>query len=288
LTEEAERRRPVSFWPTANQERLLTAAFGPDDEARGAWRDVRPRLDLDRLEPGTFALMPLLYRRLEAWRTPDPWFERLKGLYRHTWSRNQLMVTRVQSLAASLQSRSVEFLLGGGSLLLMRFYADSGLRPTDRVDFLVRGDHLRRAAEALQEEGWPATDVDALAQLERRPSTWFGDGRGSYAVLHRATGDEWADATTLRLVASECQALSAARQLLRTCTSDERHYRWGRVQWVADVHGLARSGEVDWDKVVDARAALAYARDAAWAPIPRKVAGRHPFVAARRLALRRR
>jgi hypothetical protein len=288
LTEEAERRRPVSFWPTANQERLLAAAFGPDDEARRAWHAVRPRIDLDRLEPGTFALMPLLYRRLEAWRAADPWFERLKGLYRHTWSRNQLLLARVQSLAVSLQSHSVDFLVAGGPLLVMCFYDDPGLRPTDRVDFVVRREHLRRAAEALQEEGWPATDLGALAELERRSSTWFGDGRGSYAVLHCARGDEWTDASAFQLEQSLCQALSATRQLLRTCKSDERHYRWGRLQWVADVHALARSGEVDWTNVSGGRAALAYARDVAWAAIPQGVAGRSPLAAGRRLTLRRR
>ena len=231
--------------------------------------------------------MPLLYRRLEAWRVSDPWLERLKGLYRHTWSRNQLLLAQVQKLVASLQDRSAQSLLAGGPLLL-RFYDDPGSRPTDRVDFVVAPGHLRAAADALQAEGWPATDRAALAELERRPATWFGDGRGSFAVLHRARGDEWTDAATVELEDARCAALSACRQLVRTCTGDDRHYRWGRVQWVADVCALARSGEVEWEKVDGPRAALAYAREFAFAPVPREVVGSNPLVAARRLAFGRR
>ena len=267
MSSSADRRRPVAFWPTPTQERVLRIIYGPEGEARRAWTALRSRLDLDDLEPGTFALMPLLYRRLESWRTSDRLLDRLKGLYRHTWSHNQLLLASIRLLATTLEERSVDFLVAGGPLLL-RFYGDPGLRPTDRVDLIVRAENMPRAADVLQRAEWRATDSDALGELEQRGSVWFTDAKGSFVVLHRSGNREWDDHAVLTLDGLECPALSASGQLMRTCSGDGRHYRWGRVQWVPDVHALARSGEIEWAKIAGSRLALGYAREVTSAPIP--------------------
>lgn len=241
------------------QQLLLAAALKDDGEARSAWHAVRPMLDLDRLEPGSFALTPMLYRRLEAWKLDDPLTSRLKGLYRHAWYSNQMLLADLQSIGTSLRTAGVDFLVGSGVLLIANVYPDPALRPTDRLDIVVRPADAVRAARVLQELGWRPLDA---GPSDRRPSAWFGRGGNRFAVIRAPLFPEsvriWEDAKAIQCDAGEYLALSKAHQLLWTCIGDDRHQLWGRVQWVVDVHALVNDGgsHIDWQRVLADSAVL--------------------------------
>lgn len=286
----ADNRRglPDALWPTPTQRLLLTASLATGQEARRAWDEARPTLDLDHLEPGTFALTPLLYRRLEAWRADDPTFAKLKGLYRHAWARNQLLLDQLKSIVEAFRQADVELLVGGGCLLVAAVYPETGLRPLDRLDLIVHSDDASGGASALQSLGWNAAEAGDLAGLERRPAAWFVRPDGPVAVLRTrvfpAGITPWDDSFVFELDDVECRGLSPARQLLWTCLGEDRHQIWGRVQWLPDVHALIEgTHDLDWDCVLsDAAAlraelplrdALKYGRDS-HVPVPGNVLGR--------------
>ena len=79
-----------SFWPSPSQRELLEVALGTGEEAQAAWQRLRPTLDLDNLEPGSFALLPLVYQALVENGSDDSLLPRLKGIYKNTWVRNNL------------------------------------------------------------------------------------------------------------------------------------------------------------------------------------------------------
>jgi hypothetical protein len=288
LKTDQRRGLPDALWPTPTQQLLLTASLAADEEARRAWDAARPTLDLDHLEPGTFALTPLLYRRLEAWRADDPSLAKLKGLYRHAWARNQLLLGQLKPIVEALRQSDVELLVGGGGMLVAAFYPETGLRPLDRLDLVVHAEDAERSAAALRSLGWNAAETEDVARLGRRPAAWFVRPDGPVAVLRTrvfpAEISPWEDTIVFELDDVECRGLSAARQLLWTCLGEDRHQIWGRVQWLPDLRALIESGhELDWERVLsDAAAlraelplrdALVYARDI-HIPIPENVVGR--------------
>lgn len=272
----SRRGLPASLWPTPTQQLLLAAWLAEDGPARRAWAEARAVLHIDRLEPGTFALTPLLYRRLEAWGAEDPLLPKLKGLYRHSWTRNQLLLGQLKTIAEAFASAEIDMLAAGGCLLVATFYDEPALRPLDRLDLLVRRGDATAAAAELQSLGWSAARPSDLGRLERRPAVWFSRGDGRVVVLRtRIFPPEvspWDDRITFELDGIQCGGLSAARQLLWTCLGEDRHQIWGRVQWLPDLQALVESGPgIDWECVLKdtealraglpVRDALTYARE---------------------------
>lgn len=288
MKRDSGRGLPAALWPTDTQKLLLTTALGGDEEARRAWDEVQPRLDLDHLETGSFALTPMLYRRLEGWKIDDPSFAKLKGLYRHTWYRNQVVLAQLKPIVKTFGEAQLELLVAGGSLLLLAFYREAGLRPAHRLDLVVHPKDVRPAMEKLSALDWHATTEQPLARLTRGGSAWFRrQPDGPFAVLRPKLFPDlvspWTDAISVRSADVEFRGISAARQLLWTCLGQDRLDQWGRVEWLADAHAVVTSKEhdVDWRRLLDDAASLraglrlrddlAYARESAAVPVPVEV-----------------
>ena len=94
---------------------VMRAALGEGDAARAAWAEVRPALDLDNLPPEVWPLLPPLYVNLCRWKLEDSWRPRLKGIYRQTWSGNQL---RLKHLAQAAEILGRPVLLPGAAWLV--------------------------------------------------------------------------------------------------------------------------------------------------------------------------
>jgi Uncharacterised nucleotidyltransferase len=142
------------FWPSPAQERLLVVALGDDSEAIAAWLELRSRIQLERLEPGSFALLPLVYRTLGRVAADESLLPRLKGIYRSTWAKNNLLLERARETFEALSARRVEALLLGGLGSGIRFYGDYALRPTRAIEILVAPLARTAAVAALGQVGW--------------------------------------------------------------------------------------------------------------------------------------
>jgi len=97
---------------------LLRAILLPDDRWQAAWLRWRAGADLDRLAPGAFRLMPLLYQRLRAAGWDEPWMGRLQGIHRHTWARNQMLLRDAADAARSLHQAGVPVMLIKGAAMI--------------------------------------------------------------------------------------------------------------------------------------------------------------------------
>ncbi len=229
-----------SFWPTRRQELLLAIALGGQGEVEAAWQDVRPQLDLDRLEPGSFALMPLVYRALSQAEVKDSRLERLKGIYRSTWAKNNLLAERAKETASELGGRVAVL---GGISTAQRFYGDLALRPTPTVDLLVED-----GAEGAEPAGWQLTSSG--------PVRWYEDAEGRLLTLRSTVSPDfspevWDAVEPLQVRGGELLALSPADELLAACVLGARAGAFRLITWIADAVLVIRSGSVDWDRVVD-------------------------------------
>ncbi|MFY9587371.1 MAG: hypothetical protein WAT66_07955, partial [Actinomycetota bacterium] len=125
-----------NFWPSEQQELILRAVAPNDAVARAGWEKLARVMDLDRLEEGSFALMPQLYRRLVGLGIDAPELPRLKGIYRRSWYGNQMLLERAATLLRALAEHGIEPLVVGDAALAVRTYADTGSREIAQLEIV--------------------------------------------------------------------------------------------------------------------------------------------------------
>lgn len=293
-----------SFWPTPAQKLLVQATLAEDEHWHHAWDRLRGSLVLDEVEPGSFPLLPLLYRKLEQEGDDSPLLPRLKGMYRRTWYVNQVRLERLLPALVALQDAGAEPLVVSGWELACHYYDDFGCRPVNGLHVFVPPDSVEESLRVLGEAGW-AGDFDPTPEaLRSRYSVWLTAGDGSNCVVHWRLFHEFVGPATeaadlsgaaidVRLGDHPAHALGPAEELLNVCVSGARPSAWQNLQWLADATTVMRGqAELDWDRVLrqaESRRAVLRLRDAlvylvhtVGAPVPEDVLSRLDRVAATR------
>jgi hypothetical protein len=209
--------------------------------------------------------MPLLHRNLRALEIEDPYVGRLRGIYRHTWSRNQLLLERLSVALDALADGAVEPLALGGPPRALRYYEDAGLRPIDLLELLLRPQQRARGLALLGELGWKPAREDAdfrdgPAHLVGRDSRLVARTRGladSGTPGTPLTETAWKTAEELDLKGRRARVLSPSADFLSIVLDGAVGRQRRNIQWVADALFLLRTAhsEIDWQLVL--REALA-------------------------------
>ena len=256
------RRRTGRFWPTAVQEELLVAALGDPVDATAAWRRVerRPGFSLDELERGSFELMPLIYRNLTSGGYEGPIMPRLKGIYRRSWVKNNLLLERTRDLAVSLREAGIQALFLEGPLLACRYYPDLALRPTTLVHLLVGEADQAAAVTRLGRVGWserPGSGAypgwrflfDASANIAVLRTSFAFDfvprGHSVFSTVSLLEAAEKQEAA-----GTEVPVPSPADALLAICVAGARVGFVPSTQWIVDAAMVLRRGDIDWARLI--------------------------------------
>src|SRR3954447_2727542 len=171
--------------PTPAQLLVLHAALDQDTEqAHAAWQRWRRGVDFDDVDHGSTRLLPLVYRRLGPDAFDADVVGRLKGLYRRSWSRNQLLFKRAAEAIELLGAAGIETLVTKGASLALLFYGDVGVRPMDDVDVLVALDRATHAIKALSAAGWTPDHEDPPAWTRVHHSLGFAGSDHGEVDLH--------------------------------------------------------------------------------------------------------
>ena len=286
----SRRRLAGTFWPSAQQELLLEAAFLPDERAEAAWEHVRHGLDLDTLREGTFGVMTVLYRRLAERRPDEPLLERIKGTYRRTWYANNLLLEGVRPAFAELQAVGGESLVLDGAGIGPRYYWDVGLRKIPYVELLVRPGQIAAVKDALGTAGFAPYD----GRGDDVAPTAFLNERGQIVVRAatmpldlvipgaqpRSADAFWEGAVDVEIAGGQLRTLGPADAVLFACATGAT-WTWPlpTVQWAVDVLTILQvEPSLDWDHVVRmalerriplrVHDALTYLAETLEAPIP--------------------
>jgi len=273
--------------PTAAQLLVLHAALDEREAARTAWERWRAVVEFDDVDHGSTRLLPLVYRNLG----PDSFDAevggRLKGLYRRSWSQNQLLFKRAAGAIAALEGAGIETLVTKGASLATLSYGDVGVRPMDDADVLVPIDKTTEAIEVLIAAGWSADHDDPAAWTQVHHSLGFaGPGGGNmdlhwFALWQPARDDAlWEASVPMELAGVATRAPSPADQLLLACVHGTPWSPLPPFRWIADAVTVIRAAgeELDWGRLaaeaerrqltIASAAALAYLRDEFAAPVP--------------------
>lgn len=284
------RHEPSSCWPTTEQQLLLQAALLRGEAARTAWERWRSTTDIERIDPGSHRLLPLLYRNLRVLGIDDPLIGKLKGVYRRSWYENQLLLRDIATLVRQCHEAGIETMLLKGSALVLLHYREHGVRPMVDGDVLVRPEQALAAVHLLQRIGWKPVEPFLSSHLLATHGHSFVDSSGReidlhWHVLHEcctARVDEgfWARAVPVQVHDVVTRALDPTDQLLHVCVHGARWNVIPTVRWVADAMAVLGSTPtaIAWERLVNEaqqqrltlplRDTLTYLREVFAAPVP--------------------
>ena len=255
--------------PTPVQRHLLRAAHLSGSVAIAAWEAWRSHVDLaGPVDAGTFRLLPQLYRNLHRLGVDDPLVGRLKGVYRQTWYKNQLLLGGAMPALSALHRAGADaLLLDGAALALLCTPPDFGLYGLNEVAVLVHTSHAVPAIRSLQPLGWRLEWFPAGARLEEitdvAGSQLLQDGDGNRLRLcwrllaaaqpPTASDDPFAGARAAQLHGLPVRTLEPTDLLLTACVQPTMIQPVPLLQRVADaLLVLAVAGDaIQWERLID-------------------------------------
>ena len=255
----------------------LRAATLPGAEAIGAWeRFLDLAGGLDAVSGASFAALPAAYRNLARQGGEVPELARLKGIYRQTWFRNQVLVREASSVVAALAAGGCRPLLLKGGAIVAAYDSDLGVRPMGDIDVLVPYAQAERAAAVVVGLGWtnrdpiraaPRGGASEATRLRRTIRYSHGVGfespRGANVDLHwlslmenpQPSADDGLRRTarpeTLGGIA--CLVPSPEEMLVHVSVHGLRWVGPPTLTWALDAAAIVRATpEFDWDEAVAA------------------------------------
>jgi putative nucleotidyltransferase-like protein len=282
-------------WPTPIQELLLKATLLKTEAALQAWQEWFAQGRLDRLDIGSFHLLPMTYRNLRSLGYRDPVLMRLRGVNRRAWCENHLLFRRVASVLAMFHNAGISTLLLKGAALTLLYYHDFAVRPMQDLDILVPEERALDAVALLETQGWSRNTLPAVrlgrfflsyrhsAEFTRQPQERFDL---HWHVLFQACYREadrpfWEASVPVMVEGISTRALCATDQLLHVCVHGVAWNNTPPLRWVADASCILESSAIDWQRLLliaascrvipSLRDGLRYLVNTVEAPVPNEV-----------------
>ena len=283
-------------WPNPLQQKLLRSCFLVGSESAREFAAWRKEADPGQLDDASVRLLPLLARRWSG----DPLdigVAELGSRMRLThWQMNRARRATAVSLAETLAQARVPCMLLKGMALILRHYADTGLRAMGDIDFLVPLEDVGRATAALIQDGWIAEDnltPHEIVQQTRVRHAWqFSRGDEENCDLHwhplvrcyspAVARHFWDSAEAVEIAGQQVLVPCATDQLFHVCAHGLQWNWVPQIRWIADAMAiLASAPHIDWNRLVELaveanmtvrlQSALEYLRERVEAPVPRSV-----------------
>ncbi len=251
------------YKPTHQQGLLLRAALLQGENALAAWEEWRAAVDIQRLDAGSYRLLPLLYRNLSLHGVNDPLMAKFKGVYRNTWCKNQLSFKKVSAVMRAFHEAGIQTMLLKGAALSLNYYRDYGLRPMSDFDLIVPTADALPAMKLLRELGWETSVERPERYIDlTHAAGGFSDEYGTkmdlhWHVLHQclqenADEDFWKGAISVKIDDLSTHVLNPTDQLFHVCVHGWHGDVFPTIRWVADAMTVINSSPdaIDWHRLV--------------------------------------
>jgi hypothetical protein len=252
-------KQAVECRPTEQQLLLLQAALLQGEPALAAWRAWRLTADLDQLPPGGFALLPLLAYNLQQHGLSDDLLNKCQGIYRRTWTQNQLRLQAVGALLGTVADAGLTPVLSGDLPLALLYYPAQGLRAINHLHLATPAPQAVAMRTQLTQAGWQPyrTKEDWLARPllnNHRPQRFRQSGDDLTLHLRRLPpGPEHEQRSDLLSINGATTPSADATDLFLTvCVQGVTDFwRYGAIQWLVDATMLLRSSAatLDWPRL---------------------------------------
>jgi len=274
--------------PAPEQECLLEACIEPQDQAAAAMHKWMASVNIQRIDGGSYRLLPLLASRQFSIDLEPEARALVKGVYRRTWYHNQLLLAEGAKVASRLDDAGIPVMLLKGIPLALEYYRNIGVRPMGDLDLAVPLEFARRAVELMIAEGWApeATPLKGTMTPGRIKGSGWSPGpraiaafNGQYFHVRHAHGFRKPNGLGIDLhwhiFQEDCDPHSddntwagarpgihgpfaflippAHEHLLLILAHAARWNPLPLIHWVADAATLVKtSPELDWEKFVAA------------------------------------
>jgi hypothetical protein len=249
---------------TEEQELLLQASLLEGEDAINAWEKWENAVDLEgHPDNGSYRLFPLLYKNLEKNGIKHPFMNRLRGIYRQAWYKNQRLFYDMSKVLELLHKAGIRTMVLKGAALTILCYKNYAVRPMADVDVLVHPSQAMFTVDLLEKAGWmPLTEVKE-EDLYYSHSRQFNDSSGKEFDLHwhpvweanreNNDADCWIGAVPLTLANVSTLAPSSTDNLLHTIIHGIRYNHEPPIRWIADAVTLINSSDmkIDWEYFIN-------------------------------------
>jgi hypothetical protein len=282
------------LFATREQELLLEAALLDGEHAINAWQQWKSIVDLEgHHDSGTYSLFPLLYKNLQRYGIEDPFMERLKGIYRLEWYKNQRLIYNMSRVLQYLHDSGIQTMILKGAALIELYYKNYAVRPMAGIDILVPTSQALSTINLLNKAGWTQTTTLKDEHLYYRHSIQFKDQSGkeldllwhllSESCLEDSDTVFWDRAVPIRINEVSTYALDSTDTLFHVIIHGVRWNSEPPIRWIADAMCIINStdSEIDWPRliiqakksrlVIPVKEALNYLHEKFQAPIPNSI-----------------
>jgi len=253
-------RSKNNCWPNPEQELLLRASLLDGNEAIEAWNQWINTINLDHIDYGSHRLLPLLYKTLKDHKVDGPEFGRIKGVYKRTWIRNQLLFRDVMPVIQALYVANIDIMLLKGAALTIQIYNDYGARPMGDIDILVPCTDIKKTIEILYELGWNPEYEFAKGYNPLTHAVHYASQEENSLDLHwqvlkldgvrKYEKGYWERSLEMNIGDIPVRVLCPTDQLIHAC---EHSIHWNLhplLRWVADSYLILQTADIEWDHLV--------------------------------------
>ncbi len=252
-------------WPTPLQQLLVRASLLEGESAARAWSEWHAQDGLERLDLGSYRMLPLAYRNLSKQGVVHPAMGTLKGIYRRGWVENQTLFRVFRGILPKLQDAGIEMMLLKGIALILGHYRDYGVRPMQDVDVLVHQKDAFKAFGIFESEGWTRTKFVGVRFTERelnyRQALGFRAPANDAEIdLHwhalyvapssRTDAFFWDGAAPMTFDGIAMIGPNPTDHLLITCAHGNAWNEVPPIRWVADAITIMRTSDIDWQRLL--------------------------------------
>jgi hypothetical protein len=252
-----------NFFATYDQELLLKAAILQGPDAIHAWQGWKDKTDLEgHLDRGSFRLLPLLYKNLLRHRVKDPFMNKLKGIYRREWYKNQMLFFEMSKVLRYLHDKGIRTMILKGAALTVLHYKDYGVRPMADIDVLVPISEAVLAIDLLGRAGWTPIAGFMDNDLHYRHAAQLTHKSGKELDLHwhllqdscrkDSDTDFWNNAVPAQMKDVSTKALNSADALLHVIVHGVKWNPEPPIRWIADAMSIINcsDSQIEWERLI--------------------------------------
>lgn len=258
-----------SPFPTPSQELLLKVSLLSGEAMLEAWHQWRNRVNFETgVDPGSLRLLPLAFHNLYS-HAPDnpvmrdPVMQRMKGIYRKSWSRNHFLFRKTARVLAILHEHGIPTMVLKGIPMTLLVYGNHAVRPMYDMDVMVPKYRAEQALQVLVKADWVVRNQHMQGFLLKfGRSIDLADQENDELDLHwhpvfethsgLPESDFWDHSVGLEVAGAKTRSLCLADQLFLTLVHGLRCNIEPPIRWIPDAMALMRmpEGFLDWDRLV--------------------------------------
>lgn len=252
---------PEIIYPTEQQKLLLKAALLPQEDALKAWNQWYPSAEINSLDSDSNQLLALLYRNFSQSNIELANQDKLKGIYRHNWTNNQIKLPGFFSILEQLSQAGIEAIHLNTPTLVYCYYKDYGSRPINSFSLMIKPADFLKVSNVLSSLGWQSQQNElAIEDNSVVNKIFYKDNlllyllsRIFWAIPQDHTDNQiWQQAKKIKVDNYQIYLISPTDQFLVLCLQAHYNPIPALIHWLTDCMIILQSAEteIDWVRLV--------------------------------------